>query len=163
MAEFAEIDLGFWRSYLGLLDMLMVGWVFHPGSQVEKGGLLMRRSLFVVVAAVAALMLLAAPAWAAHCQNLSKPDGAGNHTDVVINAATGEATISGLNGGWASVWLDVDGDGVGDVLLEEGDVQIGKNHSPQQDPENPWVNPGATNKALSANATHEHGMLLPSD
>jgi hypothetical protein len=120
----------------------------------------MRRSLFVGAVAVAFMAVTAVPAFASHCINHSKAEGAGNHTDVIVNAATEEVTIqtdgSGA-GGWADVWLDIDGDGVGDVLLEE-DVQIGRNHSPQYDSEDAWVNPGAINKSSNPHAAHDRGM-----
>ncbi len=118
----------------------------------------MRRILVVALLVGALTVFTAGPAFAAHCENLSKEPGAGTHTTVVINALTGEATIDTFNGGWADVWLDVDGDGTADMFLEE--VQIGGNHSPQYDEAEPWVNPGAINKTLNSHATDEHGMFV---
>jgi len=117
-----------------------------------------RRVILVALVTGAISVVSAAPALAAHCENLSKQVGAGNHTTVVIDAATGEAGIDTLNGGWADVWLDTDGDGIGDVYLEE--VMIGANHSPQTDHADPWVNPGAVNKTTNGHATSDHGMFV---
>lgn len=120
----------------------------------------MRRSILVALLSGVMVVLAAGPAFAAACTNQSKPAGAGNHTNVVIDAFTEEVTIDGFNGGWADVWLDLNGDGVGDVLLE-ADVQIGQNHSGQfDDSEGPWINPGSIKKALSEHATDEHGMII---
>jgi len=56
------------------------------------------------------------------CINTSKPDGAGNFGDVVINTTTGEVTLptnpGGQSaGGFVDVWLDLDGDGTADVKI----------------------------------------------
>lgn len=119
----------------------------------------MRRALLVAMVTAALLVFTAGPAFATHCVNLSKADGAGNHTTVVVDATTEEVvSISGLNGGFADVWLDVDGDGTGDLLVAE-DVMIGKQHSPNVVGE--WVNPGAIAKAANPNATDDHGMGFP--
>lgn len=119
----------------------------------------MRRTIFVAVLTAALTVFTAGPAFAAHCVNLSKEPDAGNLTTVVIDANTGQETIVGgqIKGGYADIWIDLDGDGMGDVLEAE-DVQIGRNHSPQYDEMTPWVNPGATNKAGNPNATDDHGM-----
>lgn len=53
---------------------------------------------------------------------------------MIINLVTGGVSFEGLNaqgreiGGFADVWLDVDSDGVGDVLACD-DVFIVSNHS----------------------------------
>lgn len=128
----------------------------------------MRRILFVGAVTAAFIAVTAVPAFAAHCINHSKPDDKGNHTNVIVDAATEEVTIvstgnGNASGGFADVWLDLDGDGLGDVLLDE-DVMIGKNHSPQSaDSDEPWVNPGAINKSQNPHATDDHGMGFHSD
>lgn len=120
----------------------------------------MRRS-FVLVALVAALMVMgAAPAFAAHCINQSKPDGAGQLTTVVVNVTNGEATFVGANpagkpvGGFADVYLDFDGDGTGDLQVEN-DVFLVANHSSNANPAqgSPAVLPGA-----SKNGSDDHGV-----
>jgi len=125
----------------------------------------MRRSL-VLVALVAALLVMGAgPAWAAHCINQSKPDGAGNLTTVVVDTTTGEATFVGANaagkpiGGFADVYLDFDGDGVGDLQVED-DVFLVANHSGKDNPAqgSPAVVPGA-----SHNGSPDHGVGFPSE
>jgi hypothetical protein len=116
----------------------------------------------VALVSGALVVLVAGPALAAACTNQSKPDGTGNHTMVLVNPVTNEVTISGFNGGWADVYVDFNLDGIADPgeLVEE-DVQIGRNHSPQfDDTAGPWINPGSINKALSANATQDHGMIV---
>jgi hypothetical protein len=107
------------------------------------------------------VVLVAGPAFAAACTNQSKPEGKGNHTIVLVNPVTEEATVTG-NGGWADVYVDFNLDGIADPgELVERDVQVGRNHSGQfDDTEGPWINPGAINKALSANATQDHGMIV---
>jgi hypothetical protein len=120
----------------------------------------MRRSL-VLVALVAALLVMgAAPAFAAHCINQSKPDGAGNLTTVIIDVATDEASFEGANaagkprGGFTDVYLDFDGDGVGDLQVED-DVFLIANHSGKANPAQgePAVLPGA-----SKNGSPDHGV-----
>ena len=66
----------------------------------------------------------AVPAFATHCFNANKPDGAGTIGDVIINAATGEPSSLPTNpggqvlrGGFHDLWLDTDGDGDGDIKL----------------------------------------------
>ena len=115
----------------------------------------------MAIVAIAFIVLSAAQALAGHCINTSKKDDAGNHTNVIVNAITDQVTVDSLNGGYADVWLDVDGDGTGDILLEE-DVQIGRNHSPNWDEAaEAWVNPGAINKTENPNATDDEGMVIP--
>jgi hypothetical protein len=115
----------------------------------------------LVAVAVFALPLAA---FAAHCENLSKKEGAGSGITVLVDVSgpVETVTVSG-HGGYADVWLDFDGDGTGD-LLAESDIQIGKNHAFVDKDGNfaegvePWVNPGAINKALSEHATKTNGM-----
>ena len=120
----------------------------------------MRRS-FVLVALVATLMVMgAAPAFAAHCINQSKPDGAGQLTTVVIDLTDGDVTFVGANpagkpvGGFADVYLDFDGDGAGDLQVED-DVFLIANHSSNANPAqgSPAVLPGA-----SKNGSPDHGV-----
>ena len=59
---------------------------------------------------------------ASECVVVPKPDGAGNIGDVVVNVCTGESTLptnpgGKTKGGFVDVYLDVDCDGTGDVLL----------------------------------------------
>jgi len=59
------------------------------------------------------------------CINAAKPNGAGNIGNVVINAATGQPSSIPTNpggqvaGGFVDVYLDVNSDGSGDVLLAD--------------------------------------------
>ncbi|MGH8946660.1 MAG: hypothetical protein ACRDVL_10985 [Acidimicrobiia bacterium] len=122
----------------------------------------MRRFAVLIVLVAVAVFALPLAAFAAHCENLSKKDDAGNGITVLIDTSSGAVTVSG-HGGYADVWLDFDGDGTGDLQVES-DVQIGKNHAFidkdgtfAADVE-PWVNPGAINKALSEHATKTNGM-----
>jgi hypothetical protein len=99
----------------------------------------MRRVLSGLLGAGLLLVLTAGTALGAHCINESKKADAGEHGVVVINATTGEASFIGLNaggklpGGFADVWLDFDGDGVGDQQVEEGIFLI-SNHSHKPNP-----------------------------
>ena len=120
----------------------------------------MRRSIVLIALVGALLVMGAAPALAAHCINQSKPDGAGNLTTVIIDVATDEATFVGANpagkpiGGFADVYLDFDGDGVGDLQVED-DVFLVANHSGKDNPAqgSPAVLPGA-----SKNGSPDHGV-----
>ncbi len=99
----------------------------------------MRRLLTSSLAAGLMTILFAGTALGAHCFNESKKDGAGEHGIVVVNAATGEATFVGVNaggrlpGGFADVWLDFNGDGIGDQQIEWGIFLI-SNHSHKVNP-----------------------------
>ena len=85
----------------------------------------MTRRMRVLVAGLFAGLLFVgtvAPVLAHVCINANKPDGAGNIGDVVINGLTGEVSLptnpGGQEaGGFADVYLDFNGDGVGDILL----------------------------------------------
>lgn len=124
----------------------------------------MRRFTVLIGAIAIAVLALPLTAFAAHCENLSKKEGAGNGIIVLVDVSgpVESVTVSG-HGGFADVWLDFDGDGVGD-LLAESDIMIGKNHSYVDKDGNfvadvePWVNPGAIHKALSEHATKTNGM-----
>lgn len=87
---------------------------------------------------------LCGTAFASHCFVPTKPDGAGNLTTVLINPATDAATffdsagdpISRPTGGFADVYIDLDGNGVvssGDVQVEN-DVFLVANHSLKPNP-----------------------------
>jgi hypothetical protein len=99
----------------------------------------MRRLTTSMGGAVLLTLILAGTALGAHCQNESKQADAGQHVVVTINVVTGEVTFDGVNaagrlvGGFADIWLDLDGDGTGDVLACE-DVFIVSNHSGQAAP-----------------------------
>lgn len=123
----------------------------------------MRRTMLVAVLTAALTVFTAGPAFAAHCVNLSKKADAGNHMNVLITPTGPDSVdVSMLgNGGYADVYLDLNMNYRLDSadLLQEEDVMVGKNHSPNADHDNPWVNPGAWNKFFeSDNATTEHGM-----
>lgn len=95
----------------------------------------MRRLFFSVGGALALSILIAGTALGAHCRNESKAADAGQHVTVIIDAATGAPTFTGTNahgmfrGGFADIWLDTNGDGVGDVQICD-DVFLVSNHSP---------------------------------
>jgi hypothetical protein len=99
----------------------------------------MRRLVTGMLSAGLLLVLTAGTALGAHCINESKKDGAGEHGVVIIDAATGEASFIGLNaggklpGGFADVWLDFNGDGIGDQQVEDGIFLI-SNHSHKPNP-----------------------------
>jgi len=87
-------------------------------------------------------MLVASTAFAAHCNVPTKPDGAGQHLIVLINPATGAPTFLGTNaadrltGGFADVYLDLDGSGTLTAadLQVENDVFVIANHSGKFNP-----------------------------
>jgi hypothetical protein len=99
----------------------------------------MRRLITSMGGAVLLTLILAGTALGAHCLNESKQADAGQHVVVTINVVTGEVTFDGVNaagrlvGGFADIWLDLDGDGTGDVLACD-DVFIVSNHSGQAAP-----------------------------
>jgi hypothetical protein len=88
---------------------------------------LLRRLALAVGAFALGLPILLQPAQAlaAHCVNESKPDGAGYVGDVIVDASTGEVTSIPTNpggqpaGGFVDVYLDLDGDGSGDLLVAD--------------------------------------------
>jgi hypothetical protein len=94
----------------------------------------MRRRLTGVVGGLLLSVAVAGTALGAHCQNESKQADAGQKVTVTINLVTGGVTFTGTNaagrvtGGFADIWLDVDGNGTADVLACN-DVFIVSNHS----------------------------------
>lgn len=94
----------------------------------------MRRAIGSLGGAVVLSLVIAGTALGAHCINESKPSGAGQHLTVIINLVTGAVSFEGLNaagratGGFADVWLDVNGDGTPDVLACDDVFQV-SNHS----------------------------------
>ncbi len=99
----------------------------------------MRRFVTSFLAAMALLAITAGAALGAHCVNQSKPEGAGVRGLVIINAETGEVTFVGANaagrlpGGFADVYLDFNGDGIGDQQIEN-DIFLISNHSHKDNP-----------------------------
>jgi hypothetical protein len=102
----------------------------------------MRRVLISLGSALVLSVVVASTAFAAHCVNESKPDGAGVHGTVLINPVTEEATFIGANaggrlpGGFADVYLDLDLSGTltdGDLQVED-DIFLIANHSHKANP-----------------------------
>ena len=114
-----------------------------------------RRLLTSAIGSAALLALTAGSAFAAHCVNESKPEGAGVRGSVIIDAATEAVSFVGANpagrlpGGFADVWLDFDGDGVGDQQIEN-DIFLIANHSHKVNPAqgSPSVLPAAAHDPL---------------
>jgi hypothetical protein len=96
----------------------------------------MRRQLGLSVAAGSILAIsVASTAFASHCFPVNKPDGAGQKLTVLITTTgpifIGTNTAGRLTGGFADVYLDLDGSGTltaGDFLAEN-DVFVIANHS----------------------------------
>jgi hypothetical protein len=109
-----------------------------------------RRLITSVIGSGALLALTAGSVFAAHCVNESKPEGAGVRGTVIIDAATGAVTFDGANaggrlpGGFADVYLDFNGDGIGDQQIEN-DIFLISNHSHKANPAqgSPGVLPSA--------------------
>ena len=102
----------------------------------------MRRVLLSLATATLLSLVLAGTALGAHCINESKPDGAGVRGAVLLDPETFEATFEGANangrlpGGFADVYLDIDGSGTvteGDVQIED-DIFLVANHSHKDNP-----------------------------
>lgn len=98
-----------------------------------------RRLLTGSLAAGVLMIATAGTAFGAHCVNESKKDGAGERGTVIVNANTGAVSFTGTNaagrlpGGFADVYLDFNGDGVGDQQVEDGIFLI-SNHSHKDNP-----------------------------
>ena len=102
----------------------------------------MRRVLISLGSALALTFVIAGSAFAAHCVNESKPDGAGVHGTVLLDPVTFEATFVGLNsggklpGGFADVYIDADDSGTltdADIQVEN-DIFLISNHSHKLNP-----------------------------
>jgi hypothetical protein len=102
----------------------------------------MRRLLTSLGSALLLTFVVAGSAFAGHCINESKPDGAGVHGAVLINPFTEAVSFDGLNaggklpGGFADIYLDFDQSGTlteGDVQVED-DVFLISNHSHKANP-----------------------------
>ena len=102
----------------------------------------MRRLLISLGSALALTFVIAGSAFAAHCVNESKRDGAGVHGAVLLDPVTFEATFVGLNsggklpGGFADVYIDADDSGTlteGDIQIED-DIFLISNHSHKPNP-----------------------------
>ncbi len=102
----------------------------------------MRRIGLSVAAGSILAISLASNAFASHCFPVNKPDGAGQKLIVLINPAGGPPTFIGTNaagrliGGFADVYLDLDGSGTltpADLQIEN-DVFIIANHSGKLNP-----------------------------
>lgn len=87
------------------------------------------RRLIALPASLAMTLLLAGTAFATHCSNDSKPDGAGQHVVILVNPLTEAVTpIAGFNaagrftGAFADVYIDLNLDGEissGDLLIND--------------------------------------------
>lgn len=99
----------------------------------------MRRLLISSLTAGLMTIVFAGTALGAHCVNESKKDGAGERGTVIVDANTRAVTFIGANpggrlpGGFADVYLDFNGDGVGDQQVEWGIFLI-SNHSHRDNP-----------------------------
>jgi hypothetical protein len=104
----------------------------------------MRRALISLGSALLLTFVIAGSAFAAHCINESKPEGAGVQGNVLINPfdQTAPPTFEGANaagrlpGGFADVYLDFDLSGTvtaGDVQIEN-DIFLISNHSHKANP-----------------------------
>src|SRR5262245_46740509 len=129
----------------------------------------MRRSLLALPLALLLSLLVAGTAFATHCGNESKKDGAGQHVSVLVDPVTNAVTIlegatskDKFRGGFVDVYFDFDRSG--DVTSGDGfvnDTYIISFHSgmaaPGQDsgdglPANPSINrggdPGGAGKGI---------------
>jgi hypothetical protein len=102
----------------------------------------MRRVLLSLSVGLLLAVTVASTAFAAHCFPVNKPDGAGQKLVVLINPVTGAPTFIGTNaagrliGGFADVYLDLDGSGTltaADIKVEN-DVFVIANHSGKLNP-----------------------------
>ena len=102
----------------------------------------MRRVILSLSVGMLLTITIASTAFAAHCFVVNKPDGAGQKLVVLINPVTGAPTFLGTNaagrltGGFADVYLDLDGSGTltaGDLQVEN-DVFLIANHSGKLNP-----------------------------
>lgn len=102
----------------------------------------MRRVLISLGSALALTFVIAGSAFAAHCTNESKRDGAGVQGAVLLDPDTFEASFEGANkagrlpGGFADVYIDFDKSGTvseGDLQVED-DIFLISNHSHKLNP-----------------------------
>ena len=102
----------------------------------------MRRVLISLGSALALTFVIAGSAFAAHCVNESKREGAGVQGSVLLDPVTFEATFVGLNsggklpGGFADVYIDADDSGTlteVDIQIED-DIFLASNHSHKLNP-----------------------------
>ena len=102
----------------------------------------MRRVAVSLGSAMLLTFVIAGSAFAAHCINENKPEGAGVHGAVLLDPVTFEATFEGINaggrlpGGFADVYIDLDGSGTvtaGDIQVEN-DIFLISNHSHKANP-----------------------------
>ena len=102
----------------------------------------MRRVLLSLATATLLSLVLVGTAFGAHCINESKPDGAGVRGAILLDPVTFEDTAEGVNaggvlpGGFADVYLDMDGSGTvtaGDIQIED-DIFLVANHSHKDNP-----------------------------
>jgi hypothetical protein len=102
----------------------------------------MRRIALSLGSALLLTFVIAGSAFAAHCINENKPEGAGVRGSVLLDPVTFEATFEGINpggvlpGGFADVYLDIDGSGTvteGDIQVEN-DIFLISNHSHKDNP-----------------------------
>ena len=86
------------------------------------------RRLVSVPAAVLLSLLLTSTVFAAFCGNDSKQEDAGQHTTYIVNLAASPPTVTFLEGGnptgnvtggFVDVWLDFNGDGIGDCFIDD--------------------------------------------
>ena len=102
-----------------------------------------RLALSFAVGSILAISV-AGTAFAAHCFPVNKPDGAGQHIIVLVNPANptavpvfiGTNAADRLTGGFADVYLDLDGSGTLTAadLKVENDVFVIANHSGKFNP-----------------------------
>jgi hypothetical protein len=127
----------------------------------------MRRVLISLGSALALTFVIAGSAFAAHCANQSKPEGAGVRGVVLLDPVTFEASFEGANangrlpGGFADVYIDADDSGT----LTEADIQVENdiflisNHSHKDNPAQGM--PGVLPAAGGDPGGPDHGVGFP--
>ena len=102
----------------------------------------MRRVLISLGSALTLTFVIAGSAFAAHCVNESKPEGAGVHGAILLDPVTFAPTFIGANngdrvpGGFADVYIDADDSGTltdADIQIEN-DIFLISNHSHKANP-----------------------------
>ena len=102
----------------------------------------MRRLAFSLASALLLTFVVAGSAFAAHCINESKPEGAGVHGTILLDPVTFQPTFEGINpggvvpGGFADVYIDADDSGTltdADIQIEN-DIFLISNHSHKDNP-----------------------------